>query len=145
LRIIALILLALAAGPASSAEPTRPPYILIVHPGSRPAALDRKFLSEVFLRRTTRWPDDTPILPVDLAPDARARARFSQDVLARSVASVRSYWQQRIFSGQGLPPPELGDDDAVVSYVLSHPGAIGYVSSGTPLNGAMLVEVNWGG
>jgi ABC-type phosphate transport system substrate-binding protein len=144
LRIIALILLALAAGPAS-ADPARPPYVLIVHPGSRPQALDRKFLAEVFLRRTTRWPDDTPILPVDLAPDTRARARFSQDVLARSVASVRSYWQQRIFSGQGLPPPELGDDDAVVSYVLSHPGAIGYVSSGTPLNGAMLVEVNWGG
>ena len=144
MRIIALILLALAAGPAS-AEPARPPYILIVHPGSRPAALDRKFLAEVFLRRTTRWPDDTPILPVDLAPDARARARFSQDVLARSVASVRSYWQQRIFSGQGLPPPELGDDDAVVSYVLSHPGAIGYVSAGTPLSGAVPVEVNWGG
>jgi len=144
LRIIALILLALSAGPAS-ADPARPSYVLIVHPGSRPPALDRKFLSEVFLRRTTRWPDDTPILPVDLAPDARARARFSQDVLARSVASVRSYWQQRIFSGQGLPPPELGDDDAVVSYVLSHPGAIGYVSAGTPLNGAIPVEVNSGG
>jgi ABC-type phosphate transport system substrate-binding protein len=144
LRITALILLASAVGPAS-AEPSRPLYILIVHPGSRPSALDRKFVADAFLRRTTRWPDDTPILPVDLAPDARARARFSQDILARSVASVRSYWQQRIFSGQGLPPPELGDDEAVVSYVLSHPGAIGYVSAGTALNGAMPVEVNWGG
>jgi ABC-type phosphate transport system substrate-binding protein len=120
-------------------------YVLIVHPTVRAPALDRKFLADAFLRRATRWPDDTPILPVDLAPDARARARFSQEILARSVASVRSYWQQRIFSGQGLPPPELGNDDAVVSYVLQHPGAIGYVSAGTALNGAMAVEVNWGG
>jgi ABC-type phosphate transport system substrate-binding protein len=141
LRIRAFILLALAAG-AAGADSARPPYVLIVHPSSRPPVIDRKFLADAFLRRTTRWPDDTPILPVDLAPDARARARFTQDILARSVASVRSYWQQRIFSGQGLPPPELTDDDAVVSYVLNHPGAIGYVSAGTALNGARPVEVN---
>ena len=55
---------------------------------------------------------------------------------------MRSYWQQRIFSGQGLPPPELADDDAVVSYVLSHPGAIGYVAAGTALNGATAVELD---
>jgi ABC-type phosphate transport system substrate-binding protein len=144
LRFTALILLALTTG-AVGAEAPRPVYVLIVHPTVRAPALDRKFLADAFLRRTTRWPDDTPILPVDLAPDARARARFSQEILARSVASVRSYWQQRIFSGQGLPPPELGNDDAVVSYVLQHPGAIGYVSAGTALNGAMAVEVNWGG
>jgi ABC-type phosphate transport system substrate-binding protein len=140
LRIRALILLALAAG-AAGADSSRP-YVLIVHPSLRPPVVDRKFLADAFLRRTTRWPDDTPILPVDLAPEARARARFTQDILARSVASVRSYWQQRIFSGQGLPPPELTDDEAVVSYVLNHPGAIGYVSSGTVLNGATPVEVN---
>jgi hypothetical protein len=79
---------------------------------------------------------------VDLAPDAAARARFSQEVLSRSVASMRNYWQQRIFSGQGLPPPELRDDEAVVSYVITHPGAIGYVAAGTPLNGAASLEVN---
>ena len=141
MRIRALILLALAAG-AAGADSARPAYVLIVHPSLRPPVVDRKFLADAFLRRTTRWPDDTPILPVDLAPDARARARFTQDILARSVASVRSYWQQRIFSGQGLPPPELTDDDAVVSYVLNHPGAIGYVSAGTALNGATPVEVD---
>jgi ABC-type phosphate transport system substrate-binding protein len=141
LKIRALILLALAAGTAG-ADSSRPAYVLIVHPSLRPRVVDRKFLADAFLRRATHWPDDTPILPVDLAPDARARARFTQDILARSVASVRSYWQQRIFSGQGLPPPELTDDEAVVSYVLTHPGAIGYVSAGTALNGATPVEVN---
>ena len=55
---------------------------------------------------------------------------------------MRSYWQQRIFSGQGLPPPEMADDEAVVGYVISHPGAIGYVASGTRVDGARAVDVD---
>jgi hypothetical protein len=138
-RIGAFILVGLAVA-SLAAEPPRA-YVLIAHPAIRVSKIDRKFVAEVFLRRATRWPDDTPIRPVDLGPDAPARVRFSQDILSRSVASVRSYWQQRIFSGQGLPPPELPVED-VVSYVVSHPGAIGYVSAGTPLNGAAVLEVN---
>ena len=88
------------------------------------------------------WADDSPIRPVDLGPDQPARGRFSQEILARSVESMRSYWQQRIFSGQGLPPPELADDEAVIVYVASHPGAIGYVASGARLDGARAVDVD---
>jgi hypothetical protein len=53
---------------------------------------------------------------------------FVKDVLKRSVAAVKSYWQQRIFSGRALPPPELDSEEEVVLYVLTHPGAVGYVS-----------------
>jgi ABC-type phosphate transport system substrate-binding protein len=137
----AFTLIALTAA-AVIAEPPRSAYVLIVHPGTVVSRLDRKLLSDIFLRRATRWPDDTPIHPVDLGPDSPIRARFSQDVLSRSLSEVRSYWQQRIFSGQGLPPPEIGDDDGVVTYVLSHAGAIGYVSAGTALRGAKAVELN---
>jgi ABC-type phosphate transport system substrate-binding protein len=141
LRLGVSIVVALAAA-AVAAEQPRSAYVVIAHPANRVSRVERKFLADAFLRRTTRWPDDTPIRPVDLGSDAPARMRFSEEVLSRSVASVRSYWQQRIFSGQGLPPPELPDDESVVAYVLSHPGAIGYVGPGTPLNGARIVEVN---
>ena len=142
MRIAAYTLVGLLVAITARAEASTSGYVVIVHPNNRVSKLDRKFLAEVFLRRTTRWPDDTPIRPVDLGPDARTRSLFSQEILFRSVASVRSYWQQRIFSGQGLPPPELSDDAAVVSYVLTHPGAIGYVAAGTALNGVTAVELN---
>ena len=141
MRLGVSIVVALTAA-AVAAEQPRSAYVVIVHPGNHVSRVERKFLGDAFLRRTTRWPDDTPIHPVDLGPDARARIRFSEDVLSRSVASVRSYWQQRLFSGQGLPPPELADDEAVVAYVLGHPGAVGYVAAGTALNGATVLEVN---
>jgi ABC-type phosphate transport system substrate-binding protein len=140
-RLPALTLVALVAA-AVLADAPRPVYVVIVHPTTAVSRLDRKQLEDIFLRRATRWPDDTPIRPVDLGPGSSTRARFSQEILSRPLTAVRSYWQQRIFSGQGLPPPELANDEEVVTYVLTHPGAIGYVASGTPLNGAPVVELN---
>jgi ABC-type phosphate transport system substrate-binding protein len=130
---------------AAAALAERPSFVVIVNPKAPVTRVDRKFLAEIFLRRATRWRDDTPVHPVDLGPESPARARFSQDVLLRSVASVRSFWQQRIFSGQGLPPPELADDAEVVSYVASHPGAVGYVSFGAHVEGARVIEIDWSG
>jgi hypothetical protein len=63
------------------------------------------------------------------------RKRFSEAVLKRSVGAVRSYWQQRIFSGRDVPPPEVDSDEAVMAYVARYPGAIGYVSGTTKLVG----------
>ena len=49
-------------------------------------------------------------------------------MLKRSVAAVRSYWQQRIFSGRDVPPPEVDTENQVIKYVAGDPGALGYVS-----------------
>ncbi len=54
---------------------------------------------------------------------------------------MRSYWQQVIFSGRGLPPPELPDDAVVVAYVLSHRGAIAYVSGDAVVRSAKVLAV----
>jgi hypothetical protein len=54
-------------------------------------------------------------------------------VLRKSVAQVLAYWQQQIYAGRAVPPPEKRID-AVVAFVGSHEGAIGYVpdDAGTP-------------
>jgi len=103
--------------------------------------VDRKFLSEAFLKRTTRWPGGAAIKPVDLGSDSPVRRRFSEDVLNRSVSAVKSYWQQMIFSGRAIPPPELETDEEVVRYVSKHAGAIGYVSGAGDLPGVKVVTL----
>jgi ABC-type phosphate transport system substrate-binding protein len=123
-----------------SAEPL-PAFVVIVNPQNPYRTLDRTFVADVFLKKTTRWPSGDVIKPVDLPPDSRARARFSEDVLKRSVAAVKSYWNQMIFSGRDVPPPELPTDDDVVKYVLTHSGAIGYVSGDARLGDARIVTV----
>jgi ABC-type phosphate transport system substrate-binding protein len=145
LPIIAFALLpALLASGATLAAQERtssPVYLVIVHSSNPTAGVERKFLQDVFLKKTTTWPSGDLIRPVDLAPSSPIRRQFTEDVLRRSVEAVRSYWQQRIFSGRDLPPPELDSDEDVVRYVLKYDGAVGYVSSGAPLNGSKVLAV----
>jgi len=140
LRIAIVVLLALAPIGVALAEDV-PQFQLIVHPSNPTASVDRRFVTEVFLKKRTRWSDDQAIRPVDLSPQSVTRRRFSKDALKRSVEAVRSYWRRIVFSGRGVPPPELDADQDIVSFVRKHRGAIGYVSLGADVSGVKVVRI----
>jgi ABC-type phosphate transport system substrate-binding protein len=127
--LLCLTLVALAA----SGEPA-PGFKVVVHPDNPLSALDKKSVAEMFLKKLTRWPGGELVRPVDLATENPTRQGFSREVLDRSVPAVKNYWQQLIFSGRDVPPPELESDEAVVKFVLKRPGAIGYVSAGADVS-----------
>lgn len=138
LLVLAFALLAaVGTGAASGADGFR----IIVNPDNPVSSVDRRFLADVYLKKATRWSSDEAIRPVDLGPGSPARRAFSDDVLRRSVSAVKSYWQQMVFSGRGVPPPELDNDGEVVKFVLKNRGAVGYVSSGSEVAGAKIVPV----
>ena len=116
-------------------------YRVIVNPANPMDELDRRFLAEAFLKKSTRWPNDDLIRPVDLNPGSAVRRAFSDDVVKKSVSTVKSYWQQMVFSGRGVPPPEMDNEDEVVSFVLKNRGAVGYVSPATNLLGAKILPL----
>lgn len=126
----------------SAEADSTPDYRVIIHPDNASSDLGRDFVADVYLKRITRWPDGQTVFPVDQHPSSAVRQRFSESVLKRSVAAVKRYWQQRIFSGRELPPPELEGDQAVVGYVLKHRNAIGYVSGTAKLERAKPVSVH---
>jgi ABC-type phosphate transport system substrate-binding protein len=123
-------------------RPAAPAYRVIVHPDNPATAVDRSFLADAFLKKTTTWPDREKIRPVDLAPKSPVRRQFTEEVLRRSVEAVRVYWQQRIFTGRDLPPPELDTDEEVVKYVLKHEGAVGYVSGDADPQGTKILAIH---
>jgi hypothetical protein len=140
-RASLLGLLALAAGLASvpgfdsraRAEAALPGFRVIVHPESTQSSATREFVMHAFLKTGSRWPEGEQIQPVDLRFGSERREAFSKGILGRSAAAVRNYWQQRIFTGRGVPPPEVSSDADVIRYVREHPGGIGYVSTQTDL------------
>ena len=125
----------------AEARPPLPAYQVIVHPENPTTNVDRKFLEDAFLKKITTWPNGNSIRPVDRTASSPVRRAFSEEVLNRSVEAVKGYWQQRIFSGRDVPPPELETDDDVVSYVLKYDGAVGYVSGEAALKGARVLTV----
>jgi ABC-type phosphate transport system substrate-binding protein len=116
-------------------------FRVIVNPANPAASVERRFLVDAFLKKTTRWPHDEQIRPCDLDPESATRRRFSDDVLKRSVAAVKSYWQQMVFSGQNVPPPEFDSDEQVIQFVLRNPGAVGYVSASANIEGAKVLSL----
>jgi hypothetical protein len=116
-------------------------YRVVVHPRNPQTSVDRRFLSQVFLRKTVTWPHGDSIRPVDLPPEAQVRRHFTEQIHSRSVAAVKSYWQQVIFSGRGLPPPELATDEAVIRFVGRTPGGVGYVSGNADVRTVKVLTV----
>jgi hypothetical protein len=135
--------LSLSAHDVLRAQPkgSTPAYRVIVHPANPTVGVARKFLEDALLKKTTGWPSGVVIRPVDQTASSPVRRTFTDEVLHRTVPEVKSYWQQAIFAGRDVPPPELASDDDVVKFVLKYSGAVGYVSGGTNLNGAKVVTI----
>ncbi|HXK20700.1 MAG TPA: hypothetical protein VNG33_22975 [Polyangiaceae bacterium] len=129
-------LTAAAMGSGRAVRADEPPsFRVIVHSSNPQKSVEKTFVADAFLKKVTRWADGEVIRAVDLHADSGVRRRFSEAVLKRTVVAVRSYWQQRIFSGRDVPPPELESEDNVVAFVAKYPGAIGYVSGAAKLVG----------
>lgn len=138
----AAILLLLFLSPAGShAHDEGPPFLIIVHPQVKHDTLAREVVADALLKKRTRWEDGSSVSPVDLHSQSSIREAFSYAVLKRSVPAVRSYWQQQIFSGRGVPPPEVKSDEAAVRYVATHPGGIGYVSRKAEAKGVRIIRL----
>jgi hypothetical protein len=121
------------SAPSAPSAPRGAGFAVVVHAANPAAALPREQVARLFMRKLRRWPNGAPAEPVDLAPGAPARDAFTRTVLGKSVGTVRAYWQQRIFSGAEVPPPEKPDDAAVLAYVRTHPAAVAYVSDAAAL------------
>ena len=104
------------------------PYKVVVHPSNPVSSINRDELAKLFLKKSATWKSGTKAVPVDQKSSSKVRHEFSKDILKRSVSAVKAYWQQKIFSGLDLPPPQKSNDHAVLSYVSANKGAVGYVS-----------------
>ena len=125
---LAILVLGLGLGRPSVAEP--PQFKVIVNPARGIEAIDRDFLRDAYLKKVSEWDNGDAIRPVDLPPSSPERADFTEQVLRKTPAQLRAYWNQQIFSGKGLPPPEAASAADVVAYVLANKGAIGYIPAG---------------
>jgi len=126
----ALVALAIGLGLTASAE-TAGGFKVVVHPENPTASLSGPELSAIFLKSRTRWEDGERILPADLSASSEVRREFTLAIHGMPLEAVMAHWQQEIFSGRSVPPPVKADDVAMIEFVRSNPGAIGYVSSRT--------------
>jgi ABC-type phosphate transport system substrate-binding protein len=124
LRRTFIVMFVLASTGASTAEELR--FKVIVHPDNPSTTLSRDALRDAYLKKATEWHGAT-IRPIDLSTRFPAREQFTLSVIRKSPSQLRTYWNQQVFSGKGVPPPEVDSPADVISYVLANRGAVGYL------------------
>lgn len=133
--------LAVVLGLASTTVADDVQFKVIINPKNPTASIERETLRNAFLKRKLRWSSGETIRPIDLSSKFEVREAFTRRVLKKTPAQLKTYWAQQIFSGKGVPPPEVDSIREVVRYVLANPGAVGYVPADVDVHGAKVIEV----
>lgn len=138
-RLLTALVVALAALTARPVHAQDKDFVVIVNAFNPFVTIKADELSRIFLKKSQAWSNGQTAQPVDQIDGSALRRRFTARVLNKDTASLKSYWQQMVFSGKAVPPPTLETDAAVVEFVRQHPYAVGYVSAATSLNGDIRV------
>ena len=85
----------------------------------------------IFLGKMSSLPSGGRTIAVDQAEGTGARAGFSEKGLGKSESQLKSYWSKKIFSGKGAPPPVMGSDVEIKTWLAENPEGLGYIDSGT--------------
>jgi len=131
----------LMGDPTHDAKSTFSGFIVVVNEGNPVPSLSRPEISDLFLKKSSEWPKLGRVLPVDQPEGSAVRESFNREIHRKSSTAIRAYWQQRVFSGRDVPPPEKDGDQEVLAYVRKNAGAIGYLSPKASTEGVKVLEV----
>jgi ABC-type phosphate transport system substrate-binding protein len=121
----AIVLLAIGAVGATGASSQD--VVAVVSAKSAVTSLNAGQVADIFLGKTSRFPDGTPALPIDLGEDSPARDRFYAQFTGKSPAQVKAHWSKIIFTGRGQPPRQASTVDEAKRIIADNPNAIGYI------------------
>lgn len=124
--IIATALALLAAGPVDAAE-----LAVIVNAGNPVTDLSVPDVRDYYLKRKPVWKNGEKVRPVDQRGVGQERELFLDKVLDINEEEFVRYWLERQYANADKPPTKVNDDDAVIKFVSTLPGAIGFVDKAT--------------
>jgi ABC-type phosphate transport system substrate-binding protein len=91
-------------------------------------AISVKQLADIYALNKTYWSNQIQVVPVNREALSEEREKFSEAVFNLSPLELAEYWNRQSFQGK-LPPLVQTSDQAVLGFVRSVPGAIGYINA----------------
>ena len=118
----------LVASTAGHGEAVTPTIAVVVGHDQAPAdAVSSTILVGLFAKKRLLWGDGSPVVAVNLAAGHPVRRAFSLGVFKKTPEQMQEYWNEQYFHGV-LPPSVLASEEAVLRFVATTRGAVGYVS-----------------
>jgi ABC-type phosphate transport system substrate-binding protein len=118
--VVALVL-SVGAGAAAA------DVVAVVSSKSSVTALTKNQVVDIFLGKTSRFPDGEQAVPLDQVEGSAARDEFYMKFTGKSAAQIKAHWSKIIFTGRGQPPKEVPNSAEVKKLVVQNPRAVGYI------------------
>jgi len=126
LRAFALMILCAIIAPVAHAGDA---IVVIVNAANPIDNLSTAELKKLFLSDRSRWDTGKSVAPV-MVTGSPERTTFLKTVCGMSDSDFNKYFLQAAFTGKSATPPkEVSSVAALKSFVVSSPGAIGFVKA----------------
>jgi ABC-type phosphate transport system substrate-binding protein len=131
---LAIFLLGLLSALVAHAEG----LLVVAHPQVPLSSISVEELTLIYLIQRNSWSNGVAIVPVNREASSATREYFSEQLFNRSPADMSEYWNRLRFTGK-FPPLVQTSDQAVLGFVRSVPGAIGYIDAAAAPTGVKVL------
>ncbi|MGA3343555.1 MAG: hypothetical protein ABSC76_01695 [Terracidiphilus sp.] len=114
--------------------------VIIANNSVRDTSASKADIRDVFMGASSNLKSGSHVVPILLKGGA-AHVEFLVLFIGRSDAGFQSNWKSQVFSGQCSMPRSVDSEKAMVEYVESTPGAVGYVLKTTPHDGVKTLTI----
>jgi ABC-type phosphate transport system substrate-binding protein len=101
--------------------------VVVVSAKCAVSTLSKDQVSDIFLGKTTRFPDGASAVPIDQVEGSSARDEFYAAFANKSPAQVKAHWTKIIFTGRGQPSKSVPNSAEVKKLIAANPRAISYI------------------
>lgn len=102
--------------------------VVIASPHVPDTRISVEQLADIYMLKKAFWADKTQVVPVNREASSMEREKFSEAIFDLSPQELAEYWNRLRFQGK-FPPLVQTSDQAVLGFVRSVPGAIGYINA----------------
>jgi len=104
--------------------------VIVANQSVKIAELSKSDIRDIFTGASSTFKDGSPAVPVTLR-SGPVQDSFLKSYVGKGDAAFRATWRTLVFAGQGMMPKSFDTESALLDYVASVPGAIGYIGAST--------------
>ena len=124
-----------------AAEAVQADVVVVVSARNPVSTLSRYQVADIFLGRSSYFPDGNDAVAVDQSEGSAVRDEFYASFTGMLAAQLKVHWSKIIFTGRGQPPKVVPNGAEVRKFVAAHPNAIGYIEKGKADASVKILEV----
>ena len=135
-HLIAILSLCLSLLPAQGAAA----QYIVANSTIEQTVISRQDIRSMYLNQKPKWSTGLRV-KLAIIDQGKDRDNFLRTFIGKNSARFDRHWKRQLFTGKGIPPETFANQEALLNYVRTTPGAIGYVDSETPPETVVILQI----